>query len=53
MKNFIAQIQIYIYENINGFGNKRIGFFKNKTRTTDDSTIESLSLKCWLTQLFN
>lgn len=51
-EKFYSSDSIYIYENINGFGNKELAFLKNKTRTTDDSTIESLSLKCWLTQLF-
>jgi hypothetical protein len=51
-EKFYDSNSIYIYENINDFGNKELAFLKNRTRAIDDSTIESLSLKSWLTQLF-
>lgn len=51
-EKFYDSNSIYIYDNINGFGIKELAFVKNKTRAIDDSTIESLSLKSWLLQLF-
>jgi hypothetical protein len=51
-EKFYDSNSIYIYENINDFGNKELAFLKNRTRAIDDSTIENLSLKSWLTQLF-
>jgi hypothetical protein len=51
-EKFYNSDTIYVYENINGFGIKELAFLKNKTRAIDDLTIETLSLKSWLTQLF-